>query len=125
MDSKKQEALVLIARGKTINEVSQAVGVTRKTIYNWLNECPEFRDQLDHLLTSVIYFKFLLAMPYIQSAVETMVAVMNDENNKPSVRLQAAKDVLSLVEQGSIFATNSKISKLEHLMSGGKDADND
>jgi transposase len=45
---RQHQAALLLAQGASKTEASRAVGVTRKTIYDWLKH-PEFRAEVDRL----------------------------------------------------------------------------
>lgn len=48
LDSRKIEAIELIVKGETISNIATLVGVTRKTIYNWLEDV-EFKAEVNAL----------------------------------------------------------------------------
>ncbi len=124
LDERKRTALDALAEGKTIADAAKDAGVTRKTLYNWLTNDSRFVEAVNNLMTAVVYAKFQLAVPHLQSSVETMVEIMNDENNKPSVRLQAARDIQAIIDQGGVFASNSKIAQIQQTikaLNGGRD----
>ena len=56
-NAKKQKAAISLAEGQTQQAAGDIAGVTRKTIYRWLQE-PEFSEEVDRLtLTSGVALK--------------------------------------------------------------------
>jgi len=51
--SRRDKAVILIAQGRPITEVSDQVGVSRQTIYNWLSE-DEYQRLVDAEKTRIV-----------------------------------------------------------------------
>ena len=52
MQEKHKELLTILARGADINTTYRACGIGRATFYRWREKDPEFRSQLEALLTA-------------------------------------------------------------------------
>ena len=44
---RRSAALLAVHEGRAVNEVASVLGVTRQTIYNWLNHCVPNRPELN------------------------------------------------------------------------------
>lgn len=51
--SRRDKAVILIAQGRPITEVSDEIGVSRQTIYNWLSE-DEYQRLVDAEKTRIV-----------------------------------------------------------------------
>ena len=93
-DANKARALAALAESSTLTEASQRARISRKSLYNYLNTDPEFAAAYSKILQRMTLDR-LEALAHEQTrARQTVVALMEDENQTGAVRLNAAKVVL-------------------------------
>jgi len=51
--SRRDKAVILLAQGKSVTDVSDQIGVSRQTIYNWLSD-PDYQRQVDDQKTYLV-----------------------------------------------------------------------
>jgi len=99
MASRRDEAVILLAHGRSITEVSDDVGVSRQTVYNWLSDEDyqrRIQDEKSRLIRSMsslmasVCYKALLHIDKMTDG-DTEVTMARDAD----VRLKADRLVLS------------------------------
>jgi len=100
LDDRKRVALELMLTGATLTHVAAAVGISRKTLYNWRTEDAVFRDELNRrrseiLDSSVDRFRDLLG-----KSMELLDKQIRDPFTTTALR--AARTVLVMSGVGKI-----------------------
>jgi transposase-like protein len=87
-------AAELLARGKTCREVSRALGISERALYNWRKKPVVQRAiyALQQELIDVSESKGLALMP---DAIATLTEIMHDESARASDRIAASRALLN------------------------------
>lgn len=78
----------------TLKAAAAAAGVSERTIYDRMNE-GEFQALYKAAKADLIRAAVFSLNSKVQAAIDTVTAVMQDENNNAAVRLQAAQTILN------------------------------
>ncbi len=105
LSKKQQKALKMLARGSTITEVAEVVGVTRVTIHRW-NKQEDFKSALQETKAQNQTLRIATAQPTPETLVQSLIGeahaclsqvLTSGENER--ARVEAAKYVLERYEQ--------------------------
>jgi hypothetical protein len=91
--SDEQIIAALLQHG-TIRAASAAVGLSERTLYDRMNE-GDFQALYKAAKADLIRAAVFNINNQLQAAIDTVVQVMQDENNNSAVRLQAAQTILN------------------------------
>lgn len=92
----RERAALAVAECATIKEAAEFVGVTRKTIHEWMHS-PEFRSRVDeHLEETIITARHILRRN-AAAAAQQMVNLHAHGHAMHGVKLAASKDILDRV----------------------------
>ncbi|NJO98177.1 MAG: helix-turn-helix domain-containing protein [Pleurocapsa sp. CRU_1_2] len=122
LDERKVTAIIALTDGEPVAEASRLANVSRQTIYDWMIDCPQFQRVLNRRLLAITHLKVMLSLPHIETSISTIVEIRDDMNNKPSVRLQASKDLLEITSSLASYSINAELSDLRQQL-GGDDAE--
>lgn len=89
----EQIVAALIGQG-TIKEAAAVVGVSERTIYARMNDS-SFKMVYEAAKADIIRNAVYNINNQLQAAINTIVEVMEDQDNNPAVRLQAAQTILN------------------------------
>lgn len=78
----------------TIKAAAAAAGVSERTLYDRMNE-GQFQALYKAAKADLIRAAVFSLNSKVQAAIDTVAAVMQDENNNAAVRLQAAQTILN------------------------------
>lgn len=78
----------------TLKAAAAAAGVSERTIYDRMNN-GEFQALYKAAKADLIRAAVFSLNSKVQAAIDTVAAVMQDENNNAAVRLQAAQTILN------------------------------
>ena len=90
----KQRALQALIESPTITAAAEAAGVTRRTMYNYLNN-DDFRSALKRQRETAALERAERLSAARETALQAVLGVMNDSASPPAVRVLAAKAVLT------------------------------
>ena len=93
----EQIVAALIGRG-TIKEAAAAVGVSERTIYARMNNAA-FKVVYEAAKADIVRNAVFNINNQLQAAIDTIVEVMEDQDNNAAVRLQAAQTILNHAEK--------------------------
>ena len=91
--SDEQIIAALLDHG-TIRAAAQAAGISERTLYDRMNK-GEFQALYKSAKTDLVRAAVLNLNRQLQAAIDTVVEVMQDEQNNAAVRLQAAQTILN------------------------------
>ena len=91
--SDEQIISALLTQG-TIKAAAAAVNVSERTIYDRMNN-GEFQALYKAAKADLIRAAVLNINNQLQAAINTVIEVMQNENNNPAIRLQAAQTILN------------------------------
>lgn len=116
LNTKQMRAIELIINCKmNRTELAEEVGVSERTLYNWMRCNEEFRNALE-------WYRKEVYKDYAPEAVETVVNLMRN-GSSDKVRFAAAKDILdragdnaaSVVDLKSENEWNIKVRRIEKV----------
>lgn len=93
-----EQASVALLTHRSVEEAAHKIGVTAATLKRWLKD-PEFSTQLDEIRREYLAQQARRIQGASQSAVDTLVALMENEATPPAVRRACAKDILEIVQE--------------------------
>src|SRR5574337_374974 len=96
--AKQQQAVTLLASGKSQRQTAKAVGVSPQTITAWM-KLDAFQKGLDGLLSTVEVESTQLLRSQRLKAVEALTDLL--DSKAPAVKLAAAKTVLELTSKSA------------------------
>ena len=94
MTSRRDKAVILLAHGKSVTEVSDEIGVTRQTIYNWLSE-DDYKRQVQDKRSLLIESISSRMASVCDNALRHLEKVTSDDDLDDEIRLKADRLVLS------------------------------
>lgn len=118
MNEKQQQAVILLATGKTGVEVAKELKVTPKTISAWRNS-PEFRAELNMYMHDIKTANAERLRSLCGVALQTIEACILDEETPVKEKLAASFKLLELgrVSPSAIGATDASKIHLEDMLS--------
>ncbi len=110
MKAKHQKAIELLASGKRIEECALSVGVSRRSIYNWLND-QEFKSALDARKSEIIKALNDRLISMNGKALDVIDECMNSRNE--AIRLKSASIVIN--KYGEALEVSDIKSQIERI----------
>ena len=98
LTAKHQQAITLLASGKSQRQTAKAVGVSPQTITAWM-KLDAFQKGLDGLLSTVEAESTQLLRSQRLKAVDALTDLLDSKT--PAVKLAAAKTVLELTSKSA------------------------
>lgn len=89
-----EQIIAALLNNGTIKAAAAAVGISDRSLYDRMND-GEFIALYKAAKADLIRGAVININSQIQSAVQTVVDVMNDKDNNPAIRLQAAQTILN------------------------------
>ena len=87
-------ALDLLATGKTVTQVAEALGVSRQTVSKWLNQDCEFQQALEDRQRELWQDAKLRVFARLQKALDVLDEAL--ENGSPQDKVRAAFRILDI-----------------------------
>ena len=115
LTAKQQQAVTLLASGKSQRQTAKAVGVSPQTITAWM-KLDAFQKGLDGLLSTVEAESTQLLRSQRLKAVDALTDLLDSKT--PAVKLAAAKTVLELTSKSPATASNSRFTAIMTLLQG-------
>ena len=117
--TRRSQELVLprLAVSSNYSKTCNELGLSQDTLYSWLHDDPEFKEQLDTMRSQVCNMVFEEAIATLKNsttkAVTTLVALL-DRDDYPAVQRAAANDILNHIQKfRELHELEVRISKLE------------
>jgi transposase-like protein len=114
---KKDKAILALLSHSTIESAAQEVGVTRKTLHEWLKQ-EDFKMKLQEAKHETMNHVTMRVRASMAEAVDTLTEVMGNSETPAHARVSAAKAVLEAgfkaIEQEDI------LTRLDKLEAGNK-----
>jgi hypothetical protein len=92
---------MLLATGHGRGETATLVGVSGKTVWSWMTQCPEFRDSLATELGAIERVTRDRLAGTAEVAVEELRSLVRSAKHE-SVRLKAAMYILDKLSEGAV-----------------------
>ena len=116
LTAKHQQAITLLASGKSQRQTAKAVGVSPQTITAWMKLEP-FQKGLDGLLSTVEAESTQLLRSQRLKAVDALTDLLDSKT--PAVKLAAAKTVLELTSKSApATAVDTRFTAIMTLLQG-------
>ena len=96
---KQQVALQALLREHSVAKVAEAIGVTDRTIYNWLNT-PVFARAYRRFRRDAFVQAVGLTQRYAPLAVNTLAKILTDTNAATHAKVTAANSLLRFAREG-------------------------
>lgn len=97
MNEKQQQAILLLATGKTGTQVAEQLQVTPKTISTWRSN-PEFKAELNRHLLDIKTAHAERLRGLCDTALQTIETCLNDQNTPVKEKLAASFKLLELAQ---------------------------
>jgi len=105
---KKRRVAYAIAETKTVKDAAEISDVSERTIYRWMEEDDDFRQELERIENRVTNAADSRINLLQEKAVRVMEEILDNEDIPPSIRLRACKLVLKK-------RNRDRISKEDHI----------
>ena len=116
LTAKQQQAVTLLASGKSQRQTAKAVGVSPQTITAWM-KLDAFQKGLDGLLSTVEAESTQLLRSQRLKAVDALTDLLDSKT--PAVKLAAAKTVLELTSKSApATALDTRFTAIMTLLQG-------
>lgn len=89
-----EQIIAALLNNGTLRAAAAAVGISERTLYDRMNN-GDFQALYKAAKADLIRAAVFNINNQLQAAIDTVVAVMQDENNNAAVRLQAAQTILN------------------------------
>ncbi len=89
-----EEIISALLNSTTIAQAAQAVGLSQRAIYDRMGEA-EFKAQYRAAKAEILRGAVVSIRSRLAEAIEITAAIMQDEDNNPAIRLQAAQTILN------------------------------
>ncbi|MHC1740649.1 MAG: hypothetical protein AB9897_06005 [Anaerolineaceae bacterium] len=116
LTTKQLEAIPVILSSPSLEEAARKLGINVRTLYRWKDQ-PDFQSALAEAERS-IYQNNIKKVISLQSAAIDCLAefLTNTEQNKASIRLRAARELIDLADHYHEINRNESISSLEAIL---------
>jgi hypothetical protein len=106
LTEQQRTALTLIVAGQALTEVAEAVGVDRRTIYNWRHHHDAFRDELERRRVDL----WEETADRIRALLEPAVRMLQEQiqSRYDQHRYRAARTILRLAKVGPTIPVKQK-----------------
>ncbi len=92
-----EEIIAAVLQHGTIKEAAAAVGITPRTVYDRMED-REFRSLYMAAKADIVREAVFSLNRKLSAAVDTITEIMQDKDNNPATRLQAAQMILKHAE---------------------------
>ena len=94
----KTKALEALLDSRTLSEAAQKAGIARKTLYDYMRNDSEFAKAFQAAQERLILERIETIDHDQKRAMQTVFAIMDDQNQPGAVRLRAAQTILETSE---------------------------
>ena len=122
-----QRALTLRGNGSSWKDAAEAVGMDYRTLRKYVRDHPDATDFLERQTQDALdqsHSKLIAAAP---AAAERLIDVINDENNRGYVVVQAVESLFRIIDRGITDRENAEhikeIKESLNALEGGKVVD--
>ena len=91
-----EEIIAALMTNSTIKKAAEAVNLSERSIYDRMAE-DDFKTAYKGIRTALLRNALISLQGKAEKAAETITKIMDDEENSPGVRLQAARMILDNV----------------------------
>lgn len=117
--SKQTKAITALLAEKTIGEAAKQTGIGERTLSRWLTGDECFRVALRQAQDQAIDRAVTRLAGAAANAVNVLDTIVNDDNEKSSIRVAAAKAILdNTLKWSELHDLARRISELEQAING-------
>ena len=118
LTSRKLRAISCILENNSIEDAAKKAGVSRSTLYNWLNDS-QFKTRLERERRAVFEEGLNALKTATSKAAKTLIELLNCRDR--NTRRLAAKEIINLaIKAVEIRELEERISALEGLIEGNR-----
>lgn len=114
------EIVAALLQHGTVKQAAQAVGIAPRTLYDRMKE-KEFRGLYAAAKNDIFRSAVFNINAKLSNAIEAVADIMNDPENNPAVRLQAAQTILNNAGKFAQRLTNEEREAREEAQIFGAD----
>ena len=103
-----QRALILRGNGSTWKVAAESVGMDYRTLRKYVRDHPDANEFLERQTQDALdqsHSKLIAAAP---AAAQRLIDVINDENNRGYVVIQAVENLFKIIDRGITDRENAK-----------------
>ena len=89
----KPAVLAMIVANKSFTEISETLGISRKTLFNWRQEDPDFKKIYDSYLDTCVDTSNAMIKELVEDIYDTLHDLL--KNGSEMARLGAAKELIN------------------------------
>ena len=115
---KKRRVAYAIAETKTVKDAAEISDVSERTIYRWMEEDDDFRQELERIENRVTNAADSRINLLQEKAVRIMEEILDNENTPASIRLNVCKLILEKSSRDRI----SRVDKIRKLNGRTRDS---
>ena len=122
-----QRALVIRSNGSTWKDAAQAVGMDYRTLRKYVRDHPDANEFLERQTQDALdqsHSKLIAAAP---AAAQRLIDIINDENNRGCVAVQAVESLFRIIDRGITDRENAEhikeIKESLNALEGGRVVD--
>lgn len=101
MAASDEQIIAALMTGGTIKAAAAAVGMSERAVYDRMNR-GEFQALYKSAKADIVRAATISINSRLQDAIDTVAGIMQDTDNNPAVRLQAAQ---TIINNAAKFAT--------------------
>lgn len=118
---RQRRAIEALIEGKTVKQAAEETGVSRKTLYVWLNQ-PEFQKELDRLGGIILEEVANRMVALASEAVHTLSNVLKTKDVPIGTQVQAANVILKRASEfWDVYNLNRRIDAIEAVLNDAND----
>ena len=118
---RQRRAIEALVEGKTVKQAAKDTGVSRKTLYVWLNQ-PEFQKELDRLGGIILEEVANRMVALASEAVDTLSNVLKTKDVPIGTQVQAANVILKRASEfWDVYNLNRRIDAIEAVLDDASD----
>lgn len=120
LSRKQEQALVALLEHPTITQAAKACGIGETTLFRWL-QITEFNQEYNNAKRQLLSQSITRLQQASNTAVNTLISVMTNQDSPPSSRVTAAKTVLEMaIKAVEVDDLAKRIDELEELIGSKK-----
>lgn len=89
------EILAAVLQHHSIKAAAAAIGITPRTIYERMNTSKEFATAYQEAKSDLVRQAVFRVNEKLAAAIDTVAEIMENEENNPATRLQAAQTIIA------------------------------
>lgn len=113
----KEKALAALLDNNTMTDAANAAGISRKTLYNYLNNDEEFKKRYNEGVTHLVSDATLMLKKSFTPCIERLQRIVRSDHVQPAVQVQACRAVLDYgLKMIEIHDIEKRLNEFEKMM---------